>query len=134
MPIKTLSTRRTQAASAISSSAVSFNNPDGSGFAISGTGVTSNTTIKSVPVTVGLSSAASTTTVSPPVITSFNVASDSSYTTILDDVAIDTGGAYIKINGTKKTMNYDFKMIIIIFLILLIYNHIFTLSIFIILI
>ena len=101
MPIKTLSTRRTQAASAISSSAVSFNNPDGSGFAISGTGVTSNTTIKSVPVTVGLSSAASTTTVSPPVITSFNVASDSSYTTILDDVAIDTGGAYIKINGTN---------------------------------
>ena len=61
MPIKTLSTRRTQAASAISSSAVSFNNPDGSGFAISGTGVTSNTTIKSVPVTVGLSTAASTT-------------------------------------------------------------------------
>ena len=101
MPIKTLSTRRTQAASAISSSAVSFNNPDGSGFAISGTGVTSNTTIKSVPVTVGLSSAASTTTVSPPVITSFNVASDSSYTTILDDTAIDTGGAYIKINGTN---------------------------------
>ena len=100
MAIRTTSTRRTQASSAVSSSYVAYNNDDGT-VTVSGTGIGNKSLTKEI-VTNGVTQANSTSAVSGgPTITSYNV-TDASYNN-LDDTSVDSAGGYIKINGTGFT-------------------------------
>lgn len=97
MGYKTTSASRTQAKSAVSSSVSVFNNPDGTGFGVSSTGL-ENKQIKQFSIVPGTSSQTGTslsgggTTISSLYIT------DSNYVN-LDDTAVNTSGGYIKLIG-----------------------------------
>lgn len=98
MGFKSTSTRRTSAASAVSSQSVVVNTP--SGFAAVGATIKSNTSISLGVTTAGQTSAATTTTVSAgPVIGNVQYL-DANNTPYSDDVAVSTAGGNILINGT----------------------------------
>ena len=98
MGYKTSGNRRVEASSAVSSTVLIYNNPDGTGVAISGTGLSDSTQYKKIAVIPGQTAAASTTLLGGAIITGIFI-TDNAYTN-LDDTAISTGGGYIKLIGT----------------------------------
>ena len=100
MGYKTTSAERSQASSAVSSAIAAFNNPDGSGFALTSTALTADKELKQYTVVAGIDPISSETTIggSGSVITSV-VVTDSNYA-VLDDTAVATTGGYIKLTGS----------------------------------
>lgn len=98
MGYRTSSARRSAAQSTKASSIVVLPSLDGTGPTLSGSGISATTPIKTQVVTVGSTTAASTTVASGLKITNVYV-TDSSYN-ILDDTALDPAGGYLKIVGT----------------------------------
>mgnify|MGYP003346549056 CR=1 FL=1 len=101
MASKSFSTRRATAASTVSQQAVVVNTGTGN-VSVAGGKITSTTPINLNVVTSGQSSSVINTGTT---ITSYTV-TDNTYTN-LDDTAVDTGGGYIKINGTGFTTSKD---------------------------
>lgn len=99
MGVRSSSTRRTSAASAISGQIVAINTPSG-GVSVAGGRITATTPVSLGVVTAGQSSAASVVVAtSAPTVTSL-IITDSSFNN-LDDTAFDVGGGYAKIIGTN---------------------------------
>ena len=98
MGYKTTSAERTQATSAISSAIAAFNNPDGSGFALTSTALTEGVGLKQYTIIPGTNPVNSETSIGGAVITAVAI-TDSNYT-VLDDTALATTGGYIKLTGT----------------------------------
>ena len=103
MGYRSASTRRTTAASAVSSQAVIVNN--GTGFTAVGANITSTTSISLGVTTVGQTSAATTTTVaSGPVIGNIQYL-DTNNAVVSGDIAVSTAGGNILITGTGFVAN-----------------------------
>ena len=100
MGYKTTSAERSQASSAVSSAIAAFNNPDGSGFALTSTALTADKELKQYTVVAGTDPISSETTIggSGSIITNV-IITDSSYN-VVDDTAVSTAGGYIKVIGT----------------------------------
>jgi hypothetical protein len=98
MGYKTTSAERTQATSAISSAIAAFNNPDGSGFALTSTALTEGVGLKQYTIIPGTNPVNSETSIGGAVITAVAI-TDSNYA-VLDDTALATTGGYIKLTGT----------------------------------
>jgi len=99
MGVRSSSTRRTSAASAISGQIVAINTPAG-GVSVAGGRITASTPVSLGVVTAGQSSAASVVVATTaPTVTSL-IITDSSFNN-LDDTAFDVGGGYAKIIGTN---------------------------------
>jgi hypothetical protein len=98
MGYKTTSAERSQATSAISSAIAAFNNPDGSGFALTSTALTEGVGLKQYTIIPGTNPVNSETSIGGAVITTVAI-TDSNYTAI-DDTALATTGGYIKLTGT----------------------------------
>ena len=98
MGYKTTSAERSQATSAISSAIAAFNNPDGSGFALTSTALTEGVGLKQYTIIPGTNPVNSETSIGGAVITAVAI-TDSNYT-VLDDTALATTGGYIKLTGT----------------------------------
>lgn len=98
MGYKTTSAERSQATSAVSSAIAAFNNPDGSGFALTSTALTEGKELKQYTVVPGTDPINSETSIGGAVITAVAI-TDSNYT-VLDDTALATTGGYIKLTGT----------------------------------
>ena len=100
MGYKTTSAERSQASSAVSSAIAAFNNPDGSGFALTSTALTADKELKQYTVVAGTNPISSETTIggSGSIITNV-IITDSSYN-VVDDTAVSTAGGYIKVIGT----------------------------------
>jgi hypothetical protein len=93
MGYKTTSAERSQATSAISSAIAAFNNPDGSGFALTSTALTEGVGLKQYTIIPGTNPVNSETSIGGAVITAVAI-TDSNYTAI-DDTALATTGGYI---------------------------------------
>jgi hypothetical protein len=106
MGYKTASAERTQAQSVVSSSVATFNNPDGTGFGVSSTSLNVNT-IKQYSIVEGTPSTGTGTSVGGATVTISNlqVMSDGSFTTALDDTAVNTDGGFIRLTGTGFAQN-----------------------------
>jgi hypothetical protein len=106
MGYKTASAERTQAQSVVSSSVATFNNPDGTGFGVSSTSLNVNT-IKQYSIVEGTPSTGTGTSVGGATVTISNlqVMSDGSFTTALDDTAVNIGGGFIRLLGTGFAQN-----------------------------
>jgi hypothetical protein len=103
MGYKSASTRRTSAASAVSSQAVVVNT--GTGFSAVGSTIAANTSISLGVTTVGQTSAATTTTIaSGPVIGNIQYL-DTNNAVVVGEVAVSTAGGNILINGTGFVAN-----------------------------
>jgi hypothetical protein len=98
MGYKTASAERSQASSAVSSAIAAFNNPDGSGFALTSTALTADKELKQYTVVPGTDPINSATSVGGAIITAV-VVTDSNYA-VLDDTAVATTGGYIKLTGS----------------------------------
>lgn len=97
MGVKSSSTRRTSAASAISGQIVAINSPSG-GVSVAGGRITATTPVSLGVVTAGQSSAATVVAAAPnPVVTSLLV-TDSNFN-VLDDTAFSPEGGYAKVIG-----------------------------------
>lgn len=103
MGFKSTSTRRTSAASAVSSQSVMVNTS--TGFSAVGATIKSNTSISLGVTTVGQTSAASVTTVSAgPVIGNVQYL-DANNAVLSDDIAVSTAGGNVLINGSGFAAN-----------------------------
>lgn len=98
MGYKTTSAERIQATSAISSAIAAFNNPDGSGFALTSTALTEGVGLKQYTIIPGTNPVNSETSIGGAVITAVAI-TDSNYA-VLDDTALATTGGYVKLTGT----------------------------------
>lgn len=98
MGYKTASAERSQATSAVSSAIAAFNNPDGTGFALTSTALTADKELKQYTVVAGTDPVNSATSVGGATITAVAI-TDSNYT-VLDDTALATTGGYIELSGT----------------------------------
>lgn len=98
MGYKTTSAERSQASSAVSSAIAAFNNPDGSGFALTSTALTADKELKQYTVVPGTDPINSATSVGGATITAVAI-TDSNYA-VVDDTAVATTGGYIKLTGS----------------------------------
>jgi hypothetical protein len=99
MGYKTTSAERSQASSAISSAIAAFNNPDGSGFALTSTALTEGVELKQYTVVAGTDPISSEATIGGGATITAVAITDSNYT-VLDDTAVATTGGYIKLTGS----------------------------------
>jgi hypothetical protein len=102
MAIKTSGNRRVQASSAIASGVVVIAKPDGSGYSLSGDGITANSVFSQQTVTPGSTSI--TTSIgsnsnSVSVTITATVVTTAAYSN-LPDLAISTSGGYLRVLGT----------------------------------
>jgi hypothetical protein len=103
MAIKTSGNRRVQASSAIASGVVVIAKPDGSGFILSGDGITANNVFSQQTVTPGSTSV--TTSIGSNSVSSVSVTITATVITTaaysnLPDLAISTSGGYLRVLGT----------------------------------